>query len=98
MTLRAIAFLLALLLAPAAAAQSETKIGKAAGVPPPITGLTGAQVCASLGRGEDLSDIDTSSCHKVRYLHEVDTQNRVLWLTGRFSIAEGYPGSTPLGF
>src|SRR5262245_19481684 len=97
MTLRAICFLLALLLAPAAVAQSEAKIGQAAGVPPPITRLTNAYVCASLGRSDDLSDIDTASCQRIRYLNDVDTQNRVLWLTGRFQIAAGYPGPAPLG-
>ncbi len=99
MTLRAIAFLLALFLAPAAAAQSlEAAIGQAAGIPPPISGLTGAQVCASLGRGEGLSDIDTASCRKLDYLNDVDTQNRIVWVTGRFHISEGYPGPAPLGF
>ena len=99
MILRAIALLLALLFAPAAAAQSvETAIGKAAGVPPRITGLTDAQVCLSLGRSEDLSDIDRASCRSVEYLNDVDTQNRVVWITGRFRIAEGYPGPAPLGF
>ncbi|HEX5006942.1 MAG TPA: histidine kinase [Hyphomonadaceae bacterium] len=98
MTLRAIAFLLALfLVSPAAAQEVEAAIGQAAGAPPPITGLTNAYVCASLGRGEDLSDIDTASCRKIDYLNQVDTQNRIIWLTGRFRIAEGYPGPAPLG-
>jgi hypothetical protein len=99
MTLRAVALMLALLFVPTAAAQSvEAAIGQAVGIPPPITGLTGAQVCASIGRSEDLSDIDTASCRKVDYLNDVDTQNRIVWLTGRFRIAEGYPGPAPLGF
>jgi len=98
MILRAAVLLLALFLAPIATAQSpEAATGQAAGVPRPITGLTGAQVCASLGRGDDLSDIDTASCHKVEYLNDVDTQNRIVWLTGRFRIADGYPGPAPLG-
>jgi hypothetical protein len=99
MTPRAFLLLLALLLAPAAAAQSvESAIGKAAGVPPRITGLTDAKLCLSLGRSENLSDIDRASCRPVEYLNDVDTQNRIVWLTGRFSIAEGYPGPAPLGF
>lgn len=98
MILRAIFVLLALMLAPAAAAQSaEPAIGQAAGVPPPITGLTGAQVCASLGHSEDFSDIDTASCGSIDYLNDVDTQNRIVWLTGRFRITDGYPGAAPLG-
>jgi hypothetical protein len=99
MILRGILLLLALLLAPAAAAQSvENATGKAAGIPPRISGLTDAQVCLSLGRSEDLSDIDSVSCRSVEYLNDVDTQNRIVWLTGRFRIAEGYPGPAPLGF
>jgi MFS family permease len=98
MILRAVALLFALLFAPAAAAQSvEPAIGQAAGVPPPITGLTGAETCASVGRSEDLSDIDTASCRSVDYLEHVDSQNRIIWLTGRFRIEEGYPGAAPLG-
>lgn len=98
MTLRDLLFLLALLIAPAAIAQPiDHNIGPAAGTPPSVTGLTHAQVCSSLGRSEDTSDIDTASCHSIDYLNNVDTQNRVLWLTGRFRIAEGYPGAAPLG-
>ena len=55
--------------------------------PPPPRRLCGCQG----------SDIDTASCRKLDYLNDVDTQNRIVWVTGRFHISEGYPGPAPLG-
>src|SRR6185295_6732270 len=98
MMLRTVFLLLALLLAPGAAAQSaEPGTARAAGAPLPISGLEGGQACASLGRSEDLSDIDTASCQPFDGLRKVDSQNRIVWVTGRFRIEEGYPGGAPLG-
>ncbi len=98
MTLRAIALLLALLLAPAAAAQSvEASIGQFGGPPRPISGLEDRRACGSLGRSDDPSDIDAASCRSFDDLGQVDSQNRVIWVTGRFRIEEGYPGAAPLG-
>lgn len=98
MTLRAIALLLALLLAPAAAAQpAEASIGRFSGPARPISGLEDRRVCGSLGRSDNLSDIDTASCRSFDDVGQVDSQNRVIWVTGRFRIEEGYPGAAPLG-
>lgn len=98
MILRVMAFLLWLLCVPVAAGQSaEHAIGQAAGVPPPITGLLEAKVCASLMLPGTLSDIDMASCRSIDDLSDVDTQNRVVWLIGRFRISQGYPGPAPLG-
>jgi hypothetical protein len=98
MTLRAVALLLVLLLAPAAAAQSvEASIGKIGGAPRPISGLEDRLACGALASGDDPFDIDTASCRSFDYLGDVDSQNRIVWVTGRFRIEDGYPGPAPLG-
>ena len=98
MTLRAIALLLALLLAPAAAAQSiDASIGQFSGPPRLISGLEDRLACGSLGSNDDPSDIDTASCRPFDHLGDVDSQNRIVWVTGRFRIEDGYPGAAPLG-
>lgn len=84
MVLRFFLFLLALLAGPAMAQ-------------PPVSDLKGAQVCASLGAGEGLADIDASSCQKLDYLNDVDSQGRVVWVTGRIDVAAGFAETAPIG-
>lgn len=98
MPLRSLLLLLALLLAPAASAQSsEAKYSDRNGAPLPISGLVERQACASLGRSQDPSDIDRASCHPFTDVSRIDTQNRIVWITGRFRIQDGYPDVRPLG-
>lgn len=84
MVLRLFLFLLALLAAPAVA-QS------------PVSDLKGAQVCASLGTGSGLADIDAASCKPLDYLNDVDSQGRVVWVTGRIDVAAGFAETAPIG-
>lgn len=91
MILRLSLLLLALSLAPTALAQQP------AATQPPITGLLSPLVCESLGTSSDPSDIDRGSCRGFTSFNQVDTQNRIVWITGRFTIQPGYPGHAPLG-
>ena len=93
MILRTALLFLALLAAPFALAQMPAQ------APPdrPISGLTDPLACASLGVSNDPSDIDHVSCKPFSYFNHVDTQGRIVWVTGRFVIQPGYPGAAPLG-
>lgn len=64
---------------------------------PPLTELVGREVCDSLGVGDDLSDIDRASCRTFADFSEVNSQGRVIWVRGKISLGEGYPGPAPLG-
>src|SRR5690349_5102097 len=89
MTVRTVLFLLALLTAPAALAQPA--------LAPPVTGLVSPLVCQSLGTSADPSDIDRASCRSFAWFNSVDTQDRIVWVTGHFVLQPGYPGAAPLG-
>jgi hypothetical protein len=97
MIVRAALALFALMLASAAAAQTTTEQAGRTQPAPAISGLIEPHVCGDLGRTGDLSDINVASCRKVDSLDEVDTQNGVVWITGRFRITHAYSGSAPLG-
>jgi hypothetical protein len=99
MLLRLVLFVLALLFAPAAMAQLQYGIANPAqqSQTPPITGLESPLVCESLGTSSDPSDINKASCRPFAWFNHVDTQGRIVWVTGRFTIQPGYPGAAPLG-
>lgn len=65
--------------------------------PRPIIGLVDREVCDSLGVGEDPSDIDAASCRSFADFSELNSQGRVIWVRGKFSVSEEYAGPTPLG-
>ena len=91
MLLRAILLLLATLVPDAAIAQPASPAR------PPISEFTNLKACASLGRGEGLSDIDQASCRPVARLEDIDTQNRVVWVTGRIAIDGAFGQARPIG-
>ncbi|HEV7690624.1 MAG TPA: histidine kinase [Hyphomonadaceae bacterium] len=93
MILRAALLFLALFAAPFALAQMPPDVQPDR----PISGLVSPLACASLGVSNDPSDIDHASCKPFSYFNHVDTQDRIVWVTGRFVIQPGYLGAAPLG-
>src|SRR5262245_44328096 len=91
MTLRCMLIFLALLLAPASTAQSA-----ASSAQPDFFGLRSGQACASLGRGEDPSDINLASCSPFSYFNRIDPQHRILWVTGKIRLGPDAT-SAPIG-